>query len=97
MNQEALISDVVGRLRQALGGLLPGGSVDGADMADMSDMAGTNLADTVLEQARAALRQGLDDFDLVPRRELEGHLEAIEALRRTVEDLERRIRELEAD
>ncbi|MAT83528.1 MAG: hypothetical protein CMQ43_14725 [Gammaproteobacteria bacterium] len=80
MNQEALISDVVGRLRQALGGLLPGGS-----------------ADAVLDQARAALRQALDDVDLVPRRELEGHLDALESLRRTVEDLERRIRELETD
>ena len=88
MNLEALISDIVGRLRQALGGLLPRGSVDAA---------GNTMADAVLEQARAALRQGLDDFDLVPRRELEGHLEALEALRRTVEDLERRIRELEAD
>ncbi len=84
MNQEALISDVVGRLRQTLGGLLPGGSAD-------------TVADAVLEQARAALRQGLDDFDLVPRRELEGHLDALESLRRTVEDLERRIRQLEAD
>jgi BMFP domain-containing protein YqiC len=80
MNQEALISDVVARLGQTIGGLLPGGS-----------------ADAVLDQARSALRQGLDEFDLVPRRELEGHLEALESLRRTVEDLERRIRELEAD
>ena len=39
----------------------------------------------------------LDDVDLVPRRELEGHLDALESLRRTVEDLERRIRELETD
>ncbi len=52
--------------------------------------------DAVLEQARRTLRQGLDDFDLVPRRELTAHLAALESLRRTVEDLERRIRELEA-
>lgn len=78
MNQEAIVSDFVERLGQAIAGLLPGGS-----------------ADAVLEQARRALRQGFDDFDLVPRRELEGHFTALEDLRRTVEDLERRIRELE--
>jgi len=53
-------------------------------------------ANAVLEQARRALRQGFDDLDLVPRRELEGHITALEDLRRTVEDLERRIRELES-
>jgi BMFP domain-containing protein YqiC len=52
--------------------------------------------DAVLEQARRTLRQGFADFDLVPRRELEAHLVALEELRRTVEDLERRIRTLES-
>lgn len=51
--------------------------------------------DAVLEQASRTLRQGFADFDLVPRRELDGHLLALEELRRTVEDLEHRIRELE--
>jgi len=51
--------------------------------------------DAVLEQAGRTLRQGFADFDLVPRRELEAHLVALEDLRRTVEDLEHRIRELE--
>jgi BMFP domain-containing protein YqiC len=51
--------------------------------------------DAVLEQARRTMRQGFAEFDLVPRRELEAQLAALEALRRTVEDLERRIRELE--
>lgn len=51
--------------------------------------------DAVLEQARRTLRQGFEDFDLVPRRELEPHMATLEELRRTVEDLERRIRELE--
>jgi BMFP domain-containing protein YqiC len=52
--------------------------------------------DAVLEQARRTLRQGFADFDLVPRRELEAHLVSLEELRRTVEDLERRIRTLES-
>jgi BMFP domain-containing protein YqiC len=51
--------------------------------------------DAVLEQARRTLRQGFAEFDLVPRRELDAQLAALETLRRTVEDLERRIRELE--
>jgi BMFP domain-containing protein YqiC len=51
--------------------------------------------DAVLEQARRTMRQGFAEFDLVPRRELEAQLAALEVLRRTVEDLERRIRELE--
>lgn len=51
--------------------------------------------DAVLEQVQRTLRQGFDDFDLVPRRELSAHLAALEELRRTVEDLERRIRALE--
>jgi len=52
--------------------------------------------DAVLEQARRALRQGFMDFDLMPRRELDAHLAVLEELRKTVEDLERRIRELES-
>jgi BMFP domain-containing protein YqiC len=51
--------------------------------------------DAVLEQARRMLRQGFAEFDLVPRRELEAHLASLEELRRTVEDLERRIRAME--
>lgn len=53
--------------------------------------------DTVLDQARRILRQGFSELDLVPRRELEAHMAALEELRRTVEDLERRIRTLEDD
>lgn len=51
--------------------------------------------EAVVEQARRTLRQGFAELDLVPRRELDGHLAALEDLRRTVEDLERRIRALE--
>jgi BMFP domain-containing protein YqiC len=49
----------------------------------------------VLDQARRTLRQGFAEFDLVPRRELEAQLAALDSLRRTVEDLERRIGKLE--
>ncbi len=51
--------------------------------------------DAVLEQARQGLRQGFSELDLVPRRELEAHLSVIDELRRDVEDLERRLRQLE--
>lgn len=61
----------------------------------IDDLLPRQSVDAVLEQARRALRQGFADFDLVPRRELEAHMTALEELRRTVEDLERRIRALE--
>lgn len=51
--------------------------------------------DGVLDQARRTLHQGFADLDLVSRRELEAHLLAVDELRREVEDLERRIRDLE--
>lgn len=61
----------------------------------IGDLLPGGSVDVVLERARRTLRQGFADLDLVPRRELEGHLAALEELRRTVEDLEHRIRELE--
>jgi BMFP domain-containing protein YqiC len=51
---------------------------------------------SVLEQARAALRQGFAEFDLVPRHELDGHLAALGQLTETIKDLEARIARLEA-
>lgn len=51
--------------------------------------------DSVLDQARQSLRQGFAELDLVPRRELDAHLAVIDELRRDVEDLERRVRQLE--
>jgi BMFP domain-containing protein YqiC len=61
----------------------------------IAELVPRQSVDAVLEQARRALRQGFSEFDLVPRRELDAQLAALETLRRTVEDLERRIRELE--
>lgn len=78
VNQDALISDFLDRLRR-----------------QMADAVPRERVDAVVEQARRALRQGLADFDLVSRRELEGHLQALERLTQAVESLERRIRELE--
>jgi BMFP domain-containing protein YqiC len=78
VNQDALISDFLDRLRQQMADALP-----------------RDRLDAVVDQARHALRQGLADLDLVSRRELDGHLQALERLTRTVEDLERRIRDLE--
>lgn len=61
----------------------------------IAELVPRQSVDAVLEQARRTLRQGFAEFDLVPRRELDAQLAALETLRRTVEDLERRIRELE--
>ncbi len=61
----------------------------------LDDLLPRQSVDAVVEQARRTLRQGFAELDLVPRRELDGHLAALEELRRTVEDLERRIRALE--
>ena len=62
----------------------------------INDVLPRQSVDAVIEQARRVLRQGFAEFDLVPRPELEAHLTALEDLRRTVEDLERRIRKLES-
>lgn len=51
---------------------------------------------SVLEQARSALAQGFAEFELVPRRELDAHLAALQQLTQTIKDLEQRIAELEA-
>jgi BMFP domain-containing protein YqiC len=50
---------------------------------------------TVLAQARSALRQGFAEFELVGRHELDAHLAALKQLTATVKDLEQRIAELE--
>jgi len=52
---------------------------------------------TVLEQARTALKRGYAEFELVPRHELEGHFAALRQLTQTIKDLERRIAKLEAE
>ena len=51
---------------------------------------------TVLEQARTALRDGFADFELVGRSELDSHLASLEQLTQTIKELERRIAQLEA-
>ncbi len=56
----------------------------------------SHTMDAVLEQARRTLRQGFAELDLMPRRELDAHLATLEELRRTVEDLVRRVRALES-
>lgn len=61
----------------------------------IGDLLPRGSVDAVLDQARRALRQGFVDLELMPRRELDAHLAVLEELRKTVEDLERRIRELE--
>jgi BMFP domain-containing protein YqiC len=51
---------------------------------------------SVLQQAGSTLRQGFAEFELVPRRELDGHLAALKQLTDTIKDLEQRIAELES-
>jgi len=48
-----------------------------------------------MERLRPALNGFLTEFELVPRRELEGYLASVERLRQTVSDLEARIADLE--
>ena len=52
--------------------------------------------DAAMDQARRALHQGLAEFDLVSRQELDAHLKTLAQLQQTVERLERRIGELES-
>lgn len=52
--------------------------------------------EAVLDQARRALRQGMGEFELVSRQELEGHVAALRAVRDTVATLEARVRAVEA-
>jgi len=79
VNQEAIITDLLERLREQMRSAVPSQAMDAA-----------------MEQARRALHQGLAEFDLVSRRELEAHLQTLSQLQQTVERLERRISELEA-
>jgi BMFP domain-containing protein YqiC len=79
VNQEAMITDLLERLRQQLRSAVPSQAMDAA-----------------MEQARRALHQGLAEFDLVSRRELDAHLQTLAQLQHTVERLERRIGELES-
>jgi BMFP domain-containing protein YqiC len=60
------------------------------------DLLPSQSVDAVLDQARRALRQGIGDLELIPRQELEGHLQSLRELRETVRALEQRIRALEA-
>jgi BMFP domain-containing protein YqiC len=56
----------------------------------------SHTLDAAMDQARRALHQGLADFDLVSRQELDAHLKTLAQLQQTVERLERRIGELES-
>jgi BMFP domain-containing protein YqiC len=83
MKDEAVITSFVERLQEQLQAFLPEGLPE-------------ESINAVLEQARSALRQGFAEFELVPRHELDGHLQALQQLTQTVKDLERRIAELES-
>ncbi|MEZ5559291.1 MAG: hypothetical protein R3E86_12225 [Pseudomonadales bacterium] len=63
--------------------------------SQLRGLAPTQTIETVLEQARGAMGHALADFDLVSKRELEGHLRALEHLNAKVAELEQRLRELE--
>jgi BMFP domain-containing protein YqiC len=61
----------------------------------IAELLPSQSVDAVLDQVRRVLRQGFDELDLVSRRDLAGHVQSLEELRRKVERLERRVRELE--
>lgn len=58
-------------------------------------MAPEGLVRDAVEGLRPALNGFLTEFELVPRRELEGYLASVERLRQTVSNLEARIADLE--
>ena len=62
----------------------------------LSSAIPSQTLDAALDQARRVLHQGLAEFDLVSRQELDAHLNTLAQLQQTVERLERRVGELES-
>ena len=62
----------------------------------LSSAIPSQTLDAAMDQARRVLHQGLAEFDLVSRQELDAHLNTLVQLQQTVERLERRIGELES-
>ena len=62
----------------------------------LSSAIPSQTLDAAMDQARRVLHQGLAEFDLVSRQELDAHLNTLAQLQLTVERLERRIGELES-
>ena len=62
----------------------------------LSSAVPSQALDAAMDQARRVLHQGLAEFDLVSRQELDAHLNTLVQLQQTVERLERRIGELES-
>jgi BMFP domain-containing protein YqiC len=56
-----------------------------------------DTVDVVMGKARAALKEGFADFELVGRHELDAHLAALQQLTQTIKELEQRIARLESD
>ena len=65
-------------------------------MARIRDVLGGLTPEPLMERLNAMLEGFFEQFQLVSKRELEGHISNIEQLKRTVADLERRMAELEA-
>ena len=66
-------------------------------MARIRDVLGGLTPEPLMERLNAMLEGFFEQFQLVSKRELEGHISNIEQLKRTVADLERRMAELEAN
>ena len=64
-------------------------------MARIRDVLGGLTPEPLMERLKATLDGFFEHFQLVSKRELEGHISNIEQLNRTIADLERRMAELE--
>ncbi len=64
-------------------------------MARIRDVLGGLTPEPLMERLNGTLERFFEQFQLVSKRELEGHISTIEQLKSTVADLERRMAELE--
>ncbi len=64
-------------------------------MARIRDVLGGLTPEPVMERLNAMLEGFFEQFQLVSKRELEGHIASIEELKSTIADLERRMADLE--
>ncbi|TDJ29067.1 MAG: hypothetical protein E2O61_09365 [Gammaproteobacteria bacterium] len=64
-------------------------------MARIRDVLGGLTPEPLMERLNASLEGFFEQFQLVSKRELEGHIASIEQLKNTIADLEQRMAKLE--
>lgn len=65
-------------------------------MTRIREILGGLTPEPLIERLNATVEGFFEQFQLVSKRELEGHIEHIERLQATITDLERRLTELES-